>query len=1041
MASGVKLDYETKKSYMVTVTATDSDGLSDSIDVTIKVTGVDEEPMVTGDAKKDYAENGTRMVATYTGTDPEKQKIYWSLLQALPSTALTVDGTELVDTDLEDFGDFMISADGVLTFNIPPDHENPDDASSPPDNVYKVVVVASDDAPDSTSARQTDNPIMMGYKRVVITVTEVDEPGMVTLSSLQPQVGVDLTATLASPEQHETTTTITWKWEKSSSRSSGWTAIDDAGETETYQPDDAIGYLRATATYTDSDNGERTAHGVSVNRVRAAPTTDAAATFPAADNANDRIVDENSPAGTKVGKPVAASDTSDEVLTYSLPVSDAGGFRIDPRTGQITVGPRAMLDHESTATYDVTVSVIGAGGGTPLPQALTITVNDVNEAPMVTAGVTMLKLAEYDADTADDGADGEETRAKAVSIYMASDPEDDPATWSLKGADMDKLMIGSEGALTFKEAPNYEMPADAGRDNVYNVTVVATDSGTGKGNKMTAERMVVIMVTNVDEDGTVELSAQQPKIGVEVTASVTDPDGGVKDVTWEWERDDNQGTEESPSNTGVEIKGATTADYTPTEDDEGKYLRAIASYTDGKGKDTSLATSATVVVVRTDNPPMFPKTEDGKRSIEEGMSANVGNPVRATDMEPDQLLTYSLSGTDSNSFEISSDTTNNAADRGGQIRVASGVKLDYETKKSYMVTVTATDSDGLSDSIDVTIKVNDMDEAPDIMLGGLAISGMSSVSYAENRMDAVDTYRVVGPMADMARWTLEGDDAGDFRISSAGVLTFRSSLNYEMAMDANTDNTYMVTLKASDGTYTDTHDVTVMVTDVEELGMLVGQDSVDYPENDTVAVGTYTADGPLTPAWSLSGDDADDFSIGSGMLMFRATPDYENPADMDGNNTYMVTVMAKAGGEMGVMEVMVTVTDQAELGMLMGEASVEYMENGTAAVGTYTADGSGTASWSIEGDDMGAFTIGGSSGELMFAMSPDFEAPADMGMDNMYMVTVMAKAGGEMDMMEVMVTVTDQAELGMLMGEASVEYMENGTAAVGTYTADGSGDC
>ena len=69
---------------------------------------------------------------------------------------------------------------------------------------------------------------------------------------------------------------------------------------------------------------------------------------------------------------------------------------------------------------------------------------------------------------------------------------------------------------------------------------------------------------------------------------------------------------------------------------------------------------------------------------------------------------------------------------------------------------------------------------------------------------------------------------------------------------------------------------------------------------------------------------------------------------MDGNNAYMVTVMAKAGGEMDMIEVMVTVTDQAELGMLMGEASVEYMENGTAAVGTYTANGSVAASWSLE---------------------------------------------------------------------------------------------
>ena len=50
-----------------------------------------------------------------------------------------------------------------------------------------------------------------------------------------------------------------------------------------------------------------------------------------------------------------------------------------------------------------------------------------------------------------------------------------------------------------------------------------------------------------------------------------------------------------------------------------------------------------------------------------------------------------------------------------------------------------------------------------------------------------------------------------------------------------------------------------------------------------------------------------------------------------------------------------------------------------------------------------AFTIGGSSGELMFASPPDFEAPTDMGMDNMYQVTVKAEAGGEMDMMDVTV--------------------------------------
>ena len=78
-----------------------------------------------------------------------------------------------------------------------------------------------------------------------------------------------------------------------------------------------------------------------------------------------------------------------------------------------------------------------------------------------------------------------------------------------------------------------------------------------------------------------------------------------------------------------------------------------------------------------------------------------------------------------------------------------------------MVTVTATDSDGLSASIDVTITVTDVDEAPEIIVGGLAISGPSRASYAEDRTDLqVATYTLAGPKSDSGRWTLSGDDAG-----------------------------------------------------------------------------------------------------------------------------------------------------------------------------------------------------------------------------------------------------------------------------------------
>ena len=77
------------------------------------------------------------------------------------------------------------------------------------------------------------------------------------------------------------------------------------------------------------------------------------------------------------------------------------------------------------------------------------------------------------------------------------------------------------------------------------------------------------------------------------------------------------------------------------------------------------------------------------------------------------------------------------------------------------------------------------------------------------------------------------------------------------------------------------------------IGLAIsGMDSVDYAENGTDAVATYMASGPdaSMATWSLEGDDAGDFSITNGMLMFMTAPDYEMPADADMDNTYMVTV-------------------------------------------------------------------------------------------------------------------------------------------------------
>ena len=93
-------------------------------------------------------------------------------------------------------------------------------------------------------------------------------------------------------------------------------------------------------------------------------------------------------------------------------------------------------------------------------------------------------------------------------------------------------------------------------------------------------------------------------------------------------------------------------------------------------------------------PPAF-SSATATRNVDENMYAGaaVGDPVTATDEDAGDSLTYSLSET--GYFEIDASS--------GQITTT--MMLDYEAMSTHMVTVTATDEEGATDSVDVTINV------------------------------------------------------------------------------------------------------------------------------------------------------------------------------------------------------------------------------------------------------------------------------------------------------------------------------------------------
>ena len=101
---------------------------------------------------------------------------------------------------------------------------------------------------------------------------------------------------------------------------------------------------------------------------------------------------------------------------------------------------------------------------------------------------------------------------------------DDPtAVLTLSGVDAALFDLNSSGELRFKTAPDYENPQDSGHDNVYNVTVTATDAALNS-----AEQNISVTVTDVAEQTAVPVKKTGQTISYDQSGNEV-TDGSVDD--------------------------------------------------------------------------------------------------------------------------------------------------------------------------------------------------------------------------------------------------------------------------------------------------------------------------------------------------------------------------------------------------------------------------------------------------------------------------------------------------------------------------------
>jgi len=661
----------------------------------------------------------------------------------------------------------------------------------------------------------------------------------------------------------------------------------DAGDTQTYSVDETTGTYGSFAvstggvwTYTlDNADAQTTAltQGEVVTESFVVTVTDKARATASETvtititGVNDAPVITSSasvdaPENGTAATIVTTTDAESDSIFYSIVSgTDADLFAIDSATGALTF--KAAPDYElldPVADDNVYTLTVNANDGTvDVPQDVTITVTNVEGGPVFSSAETV---------TVDENQTG-------VVTLTASDDENDVIAFTISGGDDAGSFTLTDGVLTFKAAPDYEVKSS------YALTVTASET-TDKDDVAiatpnTTEQAITVSINNINDAAVITASGASIAEGsatVTGTATHTDADASNADNTFTAVTDiaatygtysvssaglwtytlnsdhvtiDALGTGQTETDTvTVTAEDGTTKAITITINGSND-AAVIGGASTGAVTEDALTTTASGTLTHTDV-----DTTDADNKFTAVSSATVSaNGYGEYTVTEDGDWTYTLSNTNS---------------------TVDALAASAKTTDSF----TATSTDGTAQIVTVTITGSN--DAP-------VITSSASVDAPENGTAATIVTATDAESDSIFYSIVSGTDADLFAIDSAtGALTFKAAPDYELLDPVADDNVYTLTVNANDGTVDVPQDVTITVTNVEGGPVFSSAETVTVDENQTGVV-TLTAsdDENDVIAFTISGgDDAGSFTLTDGVLTFKAAPDYEV------KSSYALTVTA-----------------------------------------------------------------------------------------------------------------------------------------------------